>query len=60
MNCRQKGIRVFSVSGGNATPLFQIKKCILNQMPRLIKLWVEISDYFSVFLWRDYSIHPLL
>jgi len=59
MNCRQEGIRVFRVSGGNSTPLFQIKKRILNQVPCLINLPIKISGYFSVFLRRDHSIHPL-
>ena len=50
---------VFGVSCSDATPSFEMKKSIFDEMPQLIQFFIVRSLYFSILFWRDNSFHSL-
>ena len=51
--CRQERCSILRITGGNTTPAFQFQKCIFNQMPKAIQIFVVIPWGFAIFPGRD-------
>ena len=50
---------MFGVSGGDATPAFEMQECVLDQMPQYVKFLVVRSLGGSVVSGRDHRFHAL-
>ena len=50
---------VFSVAGGDAAPSFEHQERVFNPMTEFVECFVVWSLRFSIFLWRDNSVHAL-
>ena len=59
MDGGEEGRGVFSISGGNATPLFERQEGIFDEMAQFVEVFVINSLNGSVFLWRNHDIHIL-
>lgn len=59
MHGGEERFAVFGVSCCDAPPSFEHQKCVLNQMPQFIKLFIICSLYDAIFLgWND-GVHAL-
>lgn len=59
LNCGKKGWEVLGIAGSDAAPLFERKKCILNEVALPVQVFVIFALLLSVFSWRDHRLHTL-
>lgn len=52
-----KGSGIFCIPCSNTSPSLQMQKCILHQMPKLIKMLLVLSSLLTVLLRRDDHFH---
>ena len=57
MHCCQKGRRILSVPSGNAAPLLQSLKGILNQAPQAIEIFIILALLFPVLFGWNHGLH---
>ena len=51
-------IRGFCITGGNASPTFQEKKTVLNQMTQFVEILVIFTLHLAILFRRNDSLHP--
>ena len=52
--------KIFSVARRNTTPSFEKQESILNEMSKLVEMFVVFTQLFPIFLWRNDRNHVLL
>lgn len=59
MDGGEEGGGVFGISCGNATPSFEVKKSVLDEMSEPVQIFVIRSLDGAVFLWWNDHLHAL-
>ena len=57
MRRSQKGCRILGVPRGNASPLLQFQKSILNQVSKTVEILVILSLLYPVLSGRNHNMH---
>jgi len=57
MRRSQKGCRILGVPRGNAPPLLQFQKSILNQVPKAVEIFVILPLLNPVFSGWNHNLH---
>lgn len=50
---------MFSIPGGNLSPVFELQEGVLDQMPKFIETLVVLSGRGSVLAWQNHHVHAL-
>ena len=57
LNSSNKRRDVFCITRSNTPPSFERQESILNKMAEFVKIFIVITQLFSIFLWRNYRCH---
>ena len=60
MRSRKERRQPFGVARSDASPLLDVQKGILDEMPLLVEMSIIVTRHFSVLSWRDHRPHALL
>lgn len=55
----KEGKEVLGIAGSDAAPLFERKKCFLDEVALPVQMFVIFAPLLSVFSWRDHRLHAL-